>query len=94
VDTIGLGEGALVCVRDGGAFVTSVPTAVPGPARGITPDTVQVQPDAGAAAELAQRAASGELMVRVAETIPLERFREAYTRLERGGLHGKLVLTL
>jgi NADPH:quinone reductase-like Zn-dependent oxidoreductase len=34
VDTIGLGVAALVCVRDGGAFVTSVPTAVPGPARG------------------------------------------------------------
>jgi NADPH:quinone reductase-like Zn-dependent oxidoreductase len=94
VDTIGLGVAALVCVRDGGAFVTSVPTAVPGPARGIAPETVQVQPDASAAAELAARAAAGELMVRVAETIPLERFRDAYTRLERGGLHGKIVLTL
>lgn len=94
VDTIGLGDAALACVRDGGAFVTSVPTAVPGPARGIAPETVQVQPDAGASAELAQRAASGELTVRVAETIPLERFREAYTRLQRGGLHGKIVLTL
>jgi NADPH:quinone reductase len=94
VDTIGLGIAALVCVRDGGAFVTSVPTAVPGAARGIAPETVQVQPDAAAAAELAQRAASGELTIRVAETFPLERFREAYTRLERGGLHGKIVLTL
>jgi NADPH2:quinone reductase len=94
VDTIGLGAAALVCVRDGGTFVTSVPSAVPDPARGIAPETVQVQPDAGAAAELAQRAASGELTVRVAETIPLERFRDAYTRLQRGGLHGKIVLTL
>jgi NADPH:quinone reductase-like Zn-dependent oxidoreductase len=94
VDTIGLGVAGLVCVRDGGAFVTSVPSSVPGAARGIAPETVQVQPDAGAAAELAQRAAAGELTVRVAETIPLERFCEAYTRLERGGLHGKIVLTL
>jgi NADPH2:quinone reductase len=94
VDTIGLGVAALVCVRDGGAFVTSVPTAVPGAARGIAPETVQVQPDAAATAELAQRAASGELTVRVAETFPLERFREAYISLERGGLHGKIVLTL
>jgi NADPH2:quinone reductase len=94
VDTIGLGAAALVCVRDGGAFVTTAPTAVPGAARGIAPEAVQVQPDAAAAAELAQRAASGELTVRVAETFPLERFHEAYISLERGSLHGKIVLTL
>jgi NADPH:quinone reductase-like Zn-dependent oxidoreductase len=90
---VGLGAGALVCVRDGGAFVTSVPTAVPDAAREIAPQTVQVQPDAEATAELARDAAAGELAVRVAEVLPLERFREAYTRLERGGLHGKVVLT-
>jgi NADPH:quinone reductase-like Zn-dependent oxidoreductase len=94
VDTIGLGAAALVCVRDGGAFVTSIPTAVPDVARGIAPETVRAQPDAVAVAELAQRAASGELTVRVAQTVPLERFQEAYTRLQRGGLHGKIVLTL
>jgi NADPH:quinone reductase len=96
LDTAGLGSGALGCVRDGGAFVTSVttvPGAVPGPARGIAPRTVAVQPDAAAAAELADRAARGELTLRVAETLPLERFRDAYTRLERGGLYGKIVLT-
>jgi NADPH2:quinone reductase len=93
LDTVGLGAAALVCVRDGGAFVTSVPTAVPDAARGITPQTVQVQPDADAIAELARHAAEGELTVRVAEILPLERFRDAYTRLERGGLHGKVVLT-
>jgi NADPH:quinone reductase-like Zn-dependent oxidoreductase len=94
VDTIGLGAAALVCVRDGGAFVTSIPTAVPGPARGIAPETVQAQPDASAVEELARRAAAGELTVRVAETFELERFPEAYTRQARGGLHGKIVLTL
>ncbi len=35
LDTVGLGTEALVCVRDGGAFVTSVPTAVPKPVREI-----------------------------------------------------------
>ena len=45
------------------------------------------------AAELAARAAAGELTLRVAETLPFERFRAAYTRLERGGLHGKIALT-
>jgi NADPH:quinone reductase-like Zn-dependent oxidoreductase len=93
IDTVGLGAGALVCVRDGGRFVTSVPTAVPDAARGIAPETVQVQPDAGALAELADRAAAGELTVRIAGVLPLERFREGYDRLQRGGLHGKIVLT-
>ena len=51
-----------------------------------------MQPDADATAELAARAAAGGLMVRVAETLPLERYRDAYTRLQRGGLHGKIVL--
>jgi NADPH:quinone reductase-like Zn-dependent oxidoreductase len=54
---------------------------------------VQVQPDAGALAELADRAAAGELTVRIAEVLPLERFREGYDQLHRRGLHGKVVLT-
>jgi NADPH:quinone reductase-like Zn-dependent oxidoreductase len=92
LDTVGLGAIALACVRDGGKFVTSVPTAVPGATRGIDPETVQVQPDADGTAELAGRAAAGELTVRIAEMLPLERFRDAYARLERGGLRGKVVL--
>jgi NADPH:quinone reductase-like Zn-dependent oxidoreductase len=92
VDTVGLGAEALGCVRDDGKFVTSVPTAVPDAQRGIDAGTVQVQPDAAATAELAARAVAGELTVRIAETVPLERFREAYARLERGGLRGKIVL--
>jgi NADPH:quinone reductase-like Zn-dependent oxidoreductase len=92
LDTVGLGASGLVCVRDGGAFVTSVPTAVPNGARGIAPQTVQVQPDAAATAELAKAATAGELTIRIDETLPLERFRDGYARLERGGLHGKIVL--
>jgi NADPH2:quinone reductase len=93
IDTVGLGVVALMCVRDGGRFVTSVPTAVPDAVRGIAPETVQVQPDAGALAELADRAGAGELTVRIAEVLPLERFREGYERLQRGALQGKVVLT-
>lgn len=93
LDTVGLGAEALVCVRDGGAFVTSVSGAVPGAARGIEPQTVQVQPDADRTAELAERAATGELTVRVAEVLPFERFLDAYSRLERGHSHGTIVLT-
>jgi NADPH:quinone reductase-like Zn-dependent oxidoreductase len=93
IDTIGLGADGVGCVRDGGAVVTSVPTVVPDAVREITPETVQVQPDARAVAELADRAAAGELTVRIAEVLPLERFREGYDRLQRGGLRGKVVLT-
>jgi NADPH:quinone reductase-like Zn-dependent oxidoreductase len=93
IDTVGLAAEALVCVRDGGAFVTSVPTAVPAPARAIAPQAVQVQPDAEALTELAARADAGELTVRVAEVLPFERFRDGYIRLAEGGLRGKIVLT-
>ena len=93
IDTVGLAADGVGCVRDGGALVTSVPTAIPDGARGIAPQTVQVQPDADALAGLAERAAAGELTVRIAEVVPLERFRDAYSRLERGGLRGKIVLT-
>ena len=93
LDTVGLAASGVACVRDGGAFVTSVPTAVPDATRGIAPETVQVQPDAGALAELVGRVVAGELTVRVAEILPLEDFHDAYARLERGGLRGKIVLT-
>jgi NADPH:quinone reductase len=66
---------------------------MPDAARRISPRTVAVQPDADATAELADLAAQGELTLRVAETLPLERYRDAYMRLERGGLPGKIVLT-
>lgn len=92
VDTVGLGSAALACVRDGGAFVTTVPSAVPDAERGISPSTVQVQPDADVAAELARRATAGELTVRVALALPLDRYHEAYSRLDNGGLRGKIVL--
>lgn len=93
IDTVGLGGGALACVRDDGTFVTSVPTAVPDAARGIDPKTVQVQPDAEALGELADRAVDGRLTVRIAEVLPLERFHEGYARLARGGIRGKVILT-
>jgi NADPH:quinone reductase len=73
--------------------VTTVPGAMPSARRGISPRTVAVQPDADATAELADLAAEGELTLRVAETVPLERFRDAYLRLEREGLPRKIVLT-
>jgi hypothetical protein len=43
IDTVGLAADGVACVRDGGAFVTSVPTAVPGAARDIAPQTVHAR---------------------------------------------------
>jgi NADPH2:quinone reductase len=94
LDTIGLGDAALVCVRDGGAFITSVPNAVPGTARGIYPNTVAVQPDGPSLAQLATRVTDGELTIRVAETLPLEEFKRGYELLAKGGVRGKIVFTM
>jgi NADPH2:quinone reductase len=94
LDTIGLGEAGLVCVRDGGAFITSVPGAIPDAARGIYPNTVKVQPDGPSLAQLATRVTDGELTIRVAETLPLREFKRGYERLAEGGLRGKIVLTM
>jgi NADPH:quinone reductase-like Zn-dependent oxidoreductase len=94
LDTIGLGDAGLVCVRDGGAFVTSVPNAVPGAARGIYPATVGVQPDGPSLAQLATRVTDGELTIRVAETLPLEEFKRGYELLANGGVRGKIVFTM
>ena len=93
LDTIGLAT-ALGCVRDGGAFVTTETKAVPDPTRGITPEAVAAQPNAETLRELVgSRATSGELTIRVAETLPVADFRHGYELLHRGGLRGRIVLT-
>lgn len=69
------------------------PGALPDGARGISPRRVEVQPDADVTAQLADLDARGELTLRVAETVPLEGFCDAYTSLERAGLPGKIVFT-
>ncbi|HTT90641.1 MAG TPA: NADP-dependent oxidoreductase [Acidimicrobiales bacterium] len=94
MDTLGLATAALECVRDRGRFFTTVPEAVPEATRGVAPQGVQVQPDPETLGALARRAARGELTVRVAEALPWEEFRRGYELLGRGGLHGKVVLTL
>lgn len=94
LDTIGIAAAGLACVRDSGSFVTTVPVAIPAAERGIEPTAVGVQPDPVALAELAERAERCELTVRIAETLPLERAVEGYELLRRGGLAGKVVITI
>jgi NADPH:quinone reductase len=94
LDTLGLGAPALECVRPGGRFLTTVPEAMPEPAREVAPEAVQVQPDPESLGDLARRAAGGELTVRIAEALPWKDFRRGYELLAGGGLRGKVVLTL
>jgi len=94
IDTIGLSDEAIVCVRDGGNFVTSVPSAVPGTQRGIYPGSVQVQPDGPSLAQLASRVVEGDLTARVAKTFPIDEFKQGYELLAKGGLDGRIVFTL
>jgi NADPH:quinone reductase-like Zn-dependent oxidoreductase len=82
----------LDAVRDGGTFVSATGGYVPEPARGITVDSVFVQPDAPRLAALLQDVAAGGLPARVADELPLADAADAHRRLGKGGLRGKLVL--
>jgi NADPH2:quinone reductase len=93
LDTVGL-QSALADVRGGGAYVTTQQDAVPPVERGISAQAVQVQPDAAALGPLAERAAAGDITVRVATTVPLAEFRRGYDLLARGGVRGKVVVTI
>ncbi|MEI9927493.1 MAG: NADP-dependent oxidoreductase [Sphingomonas sp.] len=52
------------------------------------------RPDAGQLAEIAALIEAGKVRVEIARTYPLERVADAHARLEKGGLRGKIVLTL
>ena len=93
LDTIGLGQSAVAGIRDGGHLVTTVPGSLPEETRGITLETVQVQPDAATLETLARRCAEGGLTIRVAETLAWTDFRRGYEMLRSSGLRGKVVLT-
>jgi NADPH:quinone reductase len=94
LDTVGLGPSVVDLIRDGGSLLTTVPGSLPEETRGITTQTVQVQPDPSALATIASQAVEGTLTVRVAETLPWDDYRRGYQMLRAGGLRGKVVLTL
>jgi NADPH2:quinone reductase len=83
----------LGAVRDGGGFVTFGDPAQPPAERGIEPITVHCAPDGAELAEIIDAVAAGELVSRVAHTVPIERGADAHRELERGGVRGKIVLT-
>ncbi len=83
----------LGAVRDEGSFVTTLPTSVPSPERGIQVSSVQVEADGDRLGELVSLAEQGKLALRVAQTYDLHDAARAHARLEKGGVRGRLVLT-
>ncbi|PPK97367.1 NADPH:quinone reductase-like Zn-dependent oxidoreductase [Kineococcus xinjiangensis] len=94
LDAAALGQPLLSAVREAGTFLALVTPLAPAPERGVRVATMMVRPDATRLRELLLAVAGGGLTSRVAEALPLERVAEAHERTERGGLRGKLVLTL
>ncbi|MFF7454321.1 NADP-dependent oxidoreductase [Kitasatospora sp. NPDC008115] len=92
LDAALLGVAALGAVRNRGSFVAVSAGAAPLGLRGIRVAHVWVAADGDALAGLAELAARGELVLRVADTLPLEQAGAAHHRLARGGLRGRLVL--
>lgn len=87
-------EVALPAVKDGGGFATV--RGFNGPTeRGITIHQVSVPADyhsGGKLDGLRELVEAGQLTLRVADVLPAERAAEAHTRLEAGGVRGRLVL--
>ncbi|MER6134092.1 NADP-dependent oxidoreductase [Streptomyces sp. NPDC001815] len=94
LDTARLGDAVIGAVADGGRFVTTRRDAMPEAERGIRVLLTQVGPDAAMLTTLSDLAAAGDLALRVAETYPLREVTQAYASMTRGGLQGRVVLTM
>ena len=92
LDPARVGTAALDAVRDGGRFVAVTDWDRPEAARGISVQTVYVHHDGRRLAELARVVDAGELLLRVAATLPLTEASDAHRLLEKGGLRGRVVL--
>lgn len=98
LDTMGgeIQTRSLTVLRPGGVLV-----ATPAPpdqdaarAHGVIARMVGVTPNAAQLAEIAALIDAGRVKTRVGLVLPLSEARQAHERLERGGTHGKIVLTV
>lgn len=92
LDAAMAGVRALDAVRGGGSFVAVAAGAAPAPLRGTRVQNVWIRADGERLAGLAVMAATRQLTLRVADTLPLDRVADAHARLAKGGLRGRLVL--
>jgi NADPH:quinone reductase len=90
-DPAPIGADTIAAVRDGGAFVGTIPPTIPASERGIGVQRVEVEPDAAQLSELVAALASGRLTTRVAGTLPFEEAAQAHQRTVPG-VRGKIVL--
>ncbi|MFL6108224.1 MAG: NADP-dependent oxidoreductase [Marmoricola sp.] len=93
LDAAALQEPALAAVRPGGLFVGVQPSMPLEATQGRTVTAVGVVPDGTALGGLLERAANGELTVRVAGSVPLEEHRTAFEHVAAGGNRGRWVVT-
>jgi len=93
LDTALLGLEALDAVANRGRFIVFAAGAAPIPLRGIRVEHVWIHADGAALAGLADLVDDGTLVLRVADTLPLDEAVKAHERLAAGGLRGRLVLT-
>ncbi|MEW9533318.1 NADP-dependent oxidoreductase [Microbispora sp. NPDC049125] len=92
VDAALVGLPALDAVRGGGSFVAVGAGQAPLPLRGVRVSTVFIRADGAQLAAVSGLAESGRLTMRVADVYKLDEAAEAYARMGRGGLRGRLVL--
>src|ERR1700722_13067488 len=81
-------------IKDGGRFVSTVPYGDTPDERAIDSTSIQVLPNGARLAELAARAADGELRIAVGQVIPFAEAARALADVESGAGPGKVVLDL
>jgi NADPH:quinone reductase len=93
-DAVPVGEAAAAVVEDRGVVVATRPTPALVPPRGVRQELQLIRLDRELLADLVGQVAAGRLRTRVAVTMPLTEAADAHRRVLRGGLRGKLVLTV
>lgn len=97
-DTVGgqTTESLLASLREGGRLVTIAGKAPEEEAgrRGVHAERLQMSPDPGQLARIAELVAAGEVRVEMAEVFPLSEVARAHEVSEGGHVRGKLVLTV
>lgn len=95
-DTVGGDNAAamLPAVREGGVLVTiaGAPPEQQAAERGVRAELLFMSPNAGQLAKVGELVASGEVVVAIAETLPLAEVAKAHELSETGHTRGKIVL--